>query len=256
MGYDTEHVGEMYAVNVPERQTWDKLTVDEGKEIVSRYRWIYANASCKDLYEAKDEATKLANAVGRPLVLVYMPKNVFDGTRNEYPGQFHASMHALVERALADKKELLVAARSYGVHQALRALRKFDSPLVLLIGIAPAFGAFGNVWSENVEQYIDDVEHTRCRYFMIASEDDGHTWRAGGAAARKRVGYRGDNDVGRAMDRNSQNVDYYVLSGANHYPIDEYIRHGLVDAMQKGAHHWGLDDTPIGDVVYGRPVGT
>jgi len=172
MGYDTEHVGEMYAVNVPERQTWDKLTVDEGKEIVSRYRWI------------------------------------------------------------------------------------LDSPLVLLIGIAPAFGAFGNVWSDNVEQYIDDVEHTRCRYFMIASEDDGHTWRAGGAAARKRVGYRGDNDVGRAMDRNSQNVDYYVLSGANHYPIDEYIRHGLVDAMQKGAHHWGLDDTPIGDVVYGRPVGT
>jgi hypothetical protein len=116
MAYDTEHVGEIYAVNVPGRQNWEKLSVDESKEIVSQYRWIYANASCKDLYEAKDEATKLSNAVGRPLLLVYMPKDVLDGTRNEYPGRFHASMHALVRKALADRKELLVTARSYGVH--------------------------------------------------------------------------------------------------------------------------------------------
>ena len=91
---------------------------------------------------------------------------------------------------------------------------------------------------------------------MIASDDDNYTWKAGGAAARRRIGYKGDNDVGRAMDRNKQNVDYFVLSGAEHYPIDEYLRHGLVDAMQKGAHHWGLDNTPVGDIVYGRPVET
>lgn len=70
MASDTEHVGEIYAVNVPRRQNWDKLSLDEVKEIVSKYRRIYANASCKDLYETKDEATKLSNAVGRPLGVV------------------------------------------------------------------------------------------------------------------------------------------------------------------------------------------
>lgn len=256
MAEETRHVGEIYAVNVPGRENWEKLSKNEGKEIVSKYRWIYANASSKDLYEAKDEATKLSNAVGRPLVLVYMPRNIFDGTRNEYPGRFHASMHALIERALADRKELLVTARSYGVHQALRAVRKFDTPMILLIGIAPAFGAFGNAWSDNVKRYIKDVEQTRCKYLMIASKNDGFTWRSGGAAYKKKIGYRGDNDVGRAMKRNKQNVRILVLQGADHAPIDEYLRHGLVNAMQKGAHRWGLDNTPVGDIVYGRPVET
>jgi hypothetical protein len=253
MAYDTEHVGEIYAVNVPGRQNWEKLSVDEGKKIVSNYRWVYANASCKDLYEAKDEATKLSNALGcRPLVLVYMPKDVFDGTRNEYPGKFQASMHALVERALADRKALLVTARSYGVHQALRAIRRFDSPLILLIGIAPAFGAYGNVWSDNVKQYIKDVRHTRCKYFMIASDLDIHTWQSGGAAARKPL--RGDHRVNWAMKKNKSNVDYFVIHGAMHFPIDAYLHHGLVDAMRRGATHWGLQNTPIGDIVYGRDV--
>lgn len=242
----------MFAVNVPGRANWDKLTLSQAEKLTSKYRWIYANASCKDLYEAKDEATKISNAVGRPMVLVYMSRHVFDKARNEYPGQFHASMHALIQRAMDDKKELLVAAKSYGVHQALRAVRQFDSPLILLIGIAPAFGAFGNALSENVKRYIKDVRETRSRYFMIASDDDGFTWLAGGAAARRRCGYKGDNDVGRAMDDNKRNVDYYVLHGADHIPVDDYINHGLVDAMRKGAHHWGLDNTPIGDIVYGR----
>ena len=214
MPEETRHVGEIYAVNVPGRQNWEKLSKNEGKEIVSKYRWIYANASLKDLYEAKDEATKLSNAVGRPLVLVYMPRSIFDGTRNEYPGRFQASMHSLVERALADRKELLVTARSYGVHQALRAVRKFDTKRILLIGIAPAFGAFGNAWSDNVKRYIKDVEQTRCKYLMIASKNDGFTWRSGGAAYKKKIGYRGDNDVGRAMKRNKKNVRIIVYPPA------------------------------------------
>ena len=103
---DTKHVGEIYGVNVPGTENWEKLSKSEAKKTVSKFRWIYANASCKDLYEAKDEATKLSNAVGSPMVLVYMPRNVFDGTRNEYPGKFHASMATLIKRALKDRKNL------------------------------------------------------------------------------------------------------------------------------------------------------
>jgi hypothetical protein len=253
---DTKHVGELYAINVPKIDNWKKLSIEEAKEIVSKYRWIYVNASLKGLQEAKQEATKLSNAVGRPgrpMVLVYMPRHIGDATRNEYPRPFQAAMHALIERALADNTPLLVTARSYGVHQALRAIRKYDSPLILLIGIAPAFGAFGNIWSNNVKQYYKDVEQTCSRYCMIASEDDFHTWRAGGAARRWKVGskYKGDNEVGRSMDRNKENVCCLTLEGANHYPFDEYLNHGLVAAMQKGVQHWGMDNTVVGDIVYG-----
>jgi hypothetical protein len=138
------------------------------------------------------------------------------------------------------------------VHQALRAVRQFDSPKILLIGIAPAFGAFGNAWSDNVKQYVRDVEQTRAKFCMIASEDDGFTWRQGGAAYPRKVGYRGDNDVGRAIRNNRSNVTVMLLSGADHSPIDEYLRHGLVQSMRKCASRFGFDRTAIGDVVYGR----
>jgi hypothetical protein len=134
----------------------------------------------------------------------------------------------------------------------LRAIRKFDSPLILLIGIAPAFGAYGNVWSDNVKQYIKDVRHTRCKYFMVASDLDIHTWQSVGAAARRPL--RGDPRVNWAMKKNKSNVDYFVIHGAMHFPIDAYLRHGLVDAMRREATHWGLQNTPVGDIVYGRQV--
>jgi len=79
-----------------------------------------------------------------------MPRHVRDGQRNDYHPNFQASLAGLIERAIADGKELLISAKSYGVHQALRVMRHFDSPLILLTGIAPAFGAFGNQWSANV----------------------------------------------------------------------------------------------------------
>jgi hypothetical protein len=252
--YDTTHVGEIYAVNVPGMDAWQRLSLDEARPVAKQYRWVYANASLKDLYEAKDEATKLSNAVNRPLLLVFMPRHIFDATRNEYPGQFHASLRGLIEAALADGGEVLVTGRSYGVHQALRAVRQFDSPKILLIGIAPAFGAFGNAWSDNVQRYVQDVRETRSRLCLIASEDDGFTWRQGGAAYKRNVGYRGDNDVGRAIEGNLANVTVQLLHGADHAPIDGYIRHGLVEAMRKCASRFDLARTAIGDVVYGRAV--
>jgi len=252
--YDTRHVGEIYAVNVPGMDNWKQLSVAEAKPLARQYRWIYANASLKDLYEAKDEATKLSNAVHRPLVMVYMPRDIFDSTRNEYPGAFHASMRELIQAALADGRALLVTGRSYGVHQALHAVVQFNNPKILMIGIAPAFGAFGNQWSDNVKRYVSDVKHTRAKYCMIASEQDGFTWRSGGAAYKKKVGYRGDNDVGRAMKDNPHNVETIVLHGADHAPIDDYLRHGLVNAMRKCSDHFGFQKTAVADVVYGRRV--
>ncbi len=253
--YDwTKHAGELYAINVPEKAPREKLSLSEAQGIVVKYRWIYVNSSLQDLNEAKEQATKLSNAVGRPLVLVYMPRHVGDGQRNDYHPQFQTSLAGLIERAIADGKELLISAKSYGVHQALRVMRRFDSPLILLTGIAPAFGAFGNQWSANVKQYVKDVEQTRCKYCMIASEDDGFTWRSGGAAYKKRIGFRGDNDVGRAMQKNRKNVHIIVLHGADHAPIDEYLNHGLVKAMRQAADHFGMKNTPVGDVVYGRKI--
>ncbi len=175
-----------------------------------------------------------------------------DQQRNTYHPNFQASLAGLVEKALLDRQPILVSARSYGVHQALRVIRRFDSPLILLTGIAPAFGAFGNEWSDNVKQYIRDVESTRSKYCMIASESDGFTWRAGGAAYKQRVGYRGDNDVGRAMEHNKANVDYVLLHGADHAPIDEYLKHGLVDAMKQCVNHFGMKNSVIGYAVNRR----
>lgn len=244
--YDTSHVGEIYAVNVPGMKNWKKLSLEEGQKLAKKYRWIYANASCKDLDEAKDEATKLSNAVGAPLILVFMPRHIFDQTRNEYPEQFHTAMKGLIKVALADGRQVLVSARSYGVHQALRAIRSFDSPKILFTGIAPAFGAFGNTWSDNVDMYIVDVQNTRSKYCMIASEKDGFTWRSGGAAYKRKVGYRGDNDVGRAMEKNTQNVKIIKLDDADHAPIDEYLNHGLVLAMKQCAYKFSMMGTPLG----------
>jgi hypothetical protein len=250
-----EHVGEMYSINIPEIENWTELSDLQAKELVTKYRWIYANASLKNLHDAKDEATRLSNAVGSPMIIVYMPRHVFDGTRNEYPGPFHASMEMLLESALTDGREVLVSARSYGTHQALRALRKFDTPKILMIGIAPAFGAFGGALDANVRQYIKDVRHTRCKYLMIASEGDVITWRSGGAAYKRRfLGYRGDNDVGRAMEANPNNTHTIRLHKAGHSPVDKYIRHGLVSAMREGVLHFGFSGTVVDDIIHGRPL--
>lgn len=54
------------------------------------------------------------------------------------------------------------------------------------------------------------------------------------------------------MSRNPENVATVLLSGADHAPIDEYLRHGLVDAMQRVVRRFGTQETPVGDVVYGR----
>lgn len=52
---DTAHVGEINAVNVPGLNNWQQMSMEEAKEVARDYRWIYANASLKDLYEAKEE---------------------------------------------------------------------------------------------------------------------------------------------------------------------------------------------------------
>jgi len=63
--YDwTKHAGELYAINVPERAPREKLSLSEAQGIVAKYRWIYVNSSLQDLNEAKEQATKLSNAVG------------------------------------------------------------------------------------------------------------------------------------------------------------------------------------------------
>jgi hypothetical protein len=104
------------------------------------------------------------------------------------------------------------------------------------------------------------VRETRSKYCMVASDTDGFTWRRGGAAYRRpgRDTYRGDPNVGRAMEANSANVDIERLrpahKDADHTPIDNYINHGLLDAMKRCVNHFGMQRTSVGDVVYGRPV--
>lgn len=248
-----DKTGRIYAVNFPEMDNWEELTEAQSIEAVRQYRWIYVNASLKGKYESKDEAIKLSNALNRqPMVHVYLSREIFDGTRNTYPVPFHASMSMLIETATANNGQLLITGRSYGVHQALRAACRFNKPSISVMGIAPAFGTFGNHWSKNVEQYVADVETTRCKYGMVASEDDVFTWRSGGAAYKRRIGYRGDNDVGRAAERNRDNVHVEVISGAKHAPIDEYLEHGLVSAMKRIAYHFGMDR--LRDVVGGVTV--
>ncbi len=250
------HAGELYAIRVPDRPHEQQLSVEEGAEIVSTYRWIYLNASEKTLSEAKSEATSLADAVGnRPLVLVYMPRHTTDGQRNEYHPNLRASLRALIERALRDGGELLVSAKSYGVHQALHVIREFNDPKILLIGISPAFGAFGGARSANVLRYINDVEETRSKYCMIASEFDVFPWQSGGAAFRRGPAIIGDPRVFRAMDRNRDNVDYALVNSPGH-GMDKYLDHGLVGAMRSCVDHFGMRDTVAGDVAYGRaPAG-
>ena len=137
----------------------------------------------------------------------------------------------------------------------LRAVRSFDTPKILLIGIAPGFGAFGGPLSANVQQYIADVRRTRCKYLMVASEGDIITWRSGGAAYKRRLwGYRGDNDVGRAMDANPDNTHTITLQDAGHSPVDKYLRFGLVSAMKEGVRHFGFEGTVVDDIIHGRPL--
>ena len=248
-----KHAGELYAINVPGRIAGEKVSLSVAQDAVSTYRWIYVNASLKDLQEAKAEATKLSNALSkRPMIVVFMPRHVGDGQRNDYHPNFQASLAALIRHAMKDNKELLVSARSYGVSQALRVIVQFNSPRILLTGIAPAFGAFGSQGSANVKQHIRDIQNTRSKYCMIASKDDGFTWRAGGAAYKRRISIRGDNDVYRAMKKNTANVHLILLDGADHAPVDEYLRHGLVNAMRQAADHFRMTKTPVGDIVYGR----
>ena len=52
-GYDTSHVGEIYAINMPGLQNGQKITAAQGQSLVKQYRWIYANASLKSISEAK-----------------------------------------------------------------------------------------------------------------------------------------------------------------------------------------------------------
>jgi len=247
-----DNAGELYAIRVPGIVNKQMLSLSDAIEIVNRYHWIYVNSSCKTLPEAKHEATQLADAVGRPAVLVFMPRHIGDGQRNTYHPHFQSSLFALLESVLSSDGTVLISAKSYGVHQSLRLIRNFDSPQILLTGIAPAFGAFGNVWSEGVDQHINDVKNTRARYCMIASRQDGFTWRRGGAAYRRNGTFRGDKNIGEAMEHNSENVTIVKLQGANHKPITEYIDHGLVGAMQDCVDHFGMRDTAAGDVAYAR----
>jgi hypothetical protein len=152
-----EPTGDTFAINVPELapQRTAQVRWETAQAILDKYRWLYVNASEKDVGEARREARKLSDALGRrPLVLVYLPRFIFGTDRNTYPTRFHNAMNTLITYATRTNHELLVSGRSYGVHQALRALRSFDSPRILLTGIAPAFGAFGNYASSNVEGYI------------------------------------------------------------------------------------------------------
>ncbi len=254
---DIEWTGTFWALNVPGKAQKQRLMVGEAREAVRKYRWIYVNASLKDLEEGKEEAKKLSDALHRPLVLVYLSRFIMDGQRGDYPKSLELGLTSLIDDAMESGQELLVCARSYGVHQTLRTLRRYDNPKILLIGIAPAFGWLGTSLTRNVQQYITDVKETRCRYAMIASTDDGFTWRSGGAAypdSDQPGGYRGDNHVGRAMDQNPKNVTYHLLSGADHTPIDDYLGHGLVKGMQTVVRHFGMERTPVGSVVSGEPT--
>ncbi len=250
---DHEKTGRMYSVNVPGLDNQKQLSATQAAEIVKQYRWIYVNASLKGNYDAEDEATKLSNAFNRrPMVHVYLSRAIFDGTRNTDPGLFHASMATLIKAATESDQQLLVTGRSYGVHQALRAACGFNKSSILVLGVAPAFGAFGNTWSDNVNQYITDVATTQCKYGMVASRKDRFTWKSGGASYKRKHTYRGDKDVGQAMEQNKDNVHIEVIDDAKHAPIDEYLRNGLVPAMQRTVRHFGMDD--LEDIVNGVAV--
>jgi hypothetical protein len=248
------HAGEVYAIQVPGRPNKQKLSLADAEAIAATHRFIYVNASLKTVPEALSEATSLSNALGRqPAVLVYMPRHVMDGQRNDYNSHFQRSLRELIRHALRDGRDLLVAGKSYGVNQALRVVREFDTPKILLIGISPAFGAFGNVGSPMVARYIRDVKDTRSRYCMIAEAGDVFPWNAGGAAAGRGPQIVGDPRVYAAMQDNRANVDTVLLEGTGH-GMDHYLEHGLVGGMQRCATHWGYQDTAIGDVLFGRAV--
>jgi hypothetical protein len=239
---EEELTGTIYSINVPGFENWESLSEHQAEEIAKQYRWIYVNASLKGDYDAKDEATKLSNALnGQPMVHVYLSRELFDGNRNVYPGKFHATMRKLIKSVLDDGRQVLVTGRSYGVHQALRAAYQFNDPSILVMGIAPAFGAFGNVWSDNVTQYVQDIETTQCKYGMVASKWDGFTWKAGGAAyKRKFLGYRGSRKVAKAIAKNRDNVYLELINHADHAPIDDYIRHGLIKSMKNIVRHFDM----------------
>jgi hypothetical protein len=253
-----KYTGNLYYIDSRGSSGRSLLRMAEAQERVKKYRWIHINASLKDLTEAENNAKKLSSAVGGwPLVLVYLPRHVCDGTRNDYNPRFQSRLSNLIRSAMADGKEVLVTAKSYGVSQALRVIRSFDSPLILLIGISPAFGAFGNAYSDNVTKYINDVRNTRSKYCMIANRWDGFTWRRGGAAYRRRGGrgrtFRGDPKVGEAMENNKNNVHLIRLeqrcSGETNHTLDCYIRGGLVSAMKQAVNHFRMNATPVGDAV-------
>lgn len=245
----TRYAGALYAINVPGQSAGEKLSLADAQAIVSKYRWIYVNSSLTMLSEARGEAASLSDALHKwPIVVVYMPRFTGDGQRGGYHPAFQASLSALIRHALKDGKPLLVSARSYGVHQALRVIRENDSPKILLTGIAPAFGSFGRRMSRSVFQYSRDVLQTKSKYCMIASKDDTATWKAGGAADET----RGDRDVYSAMKRNDKNVTLVLLDGAEHTPLDKYLRHGLAGAIKQAVEHFGMGFTPVGDIVYGR----
>ena len=247
---DNKFTGDMFKVKDGEPIV--QLNSADAVRLVKNYHWVYANSSTKDLEEAKEESLKLSNAVGSPLILVYLSRHVFFDThsRNTYPGAFRDSIHLLIKEG-ARSDQLLIAAKSYSVHQVLHAINNFDdaSPAysyinrILFIGISPAFGAFGNVFSSNVARYHSDIQRTSCKFYMIASNDDGITWRAGGAARRwksRRSGFKGDNKVGKAIEENyGKRVKVITINGANH-PMDDYLECGLVDAMRRCGNESGF----------------
>lgn len=240
------NTGEMYAINVPGFQQRQKLTLHEAKRIVRTHRWINVNASTKDPWEAKTNAEKISNQLGKkPMVLVYFSRFIDAEDRNKYPSSFSSPFRTLLLSGTSDNKQLLVTAKSYAVHQSLRVIRELGSKKILFIGISPAFGAFGNAMSDNVKDHHGDIKNVRSKYCMVASKRDGFTWRRGGAAYKRNSTYRGDPDVGKAKNSNSQNVYIVLLDSADH-KLDDYIKYGLKYAMEQCAHHFNMHDTAIG----------
>jgi hypothetical protein len=255
-GKSVRSAGDLFAINVPGKAAGALLSPSEAWEVAAKYHWVYVNASLKTVKEAKEEATKLSNALNRrPAVLVYMPRHMGDDQRDTYHPDFQQSLSGLLKYGRANNGKLLVTARSYGVHQALRVIAQLESPDIMLIGIAPAFGVFGNQASANVARYVQDLSRTKSRVCLIASKDDGFTFQAGGAAYRRASGrIRGDDDVYRALKANRANTELILLDGADHAPVDEYLRHGLARAMRQAVAHFGWQDTPVFEVVSGRPA--
>lgn len=251
MGREKRHAGKVYAINIPGKRGGSELSLAEAKRLVRRYRWIHVNASAKDRSGAKYNATMLSREVGSPLLLVFMTRGLFDGSRNRYAAAFVRNLGALAAHAIADGKTLLVSARSYGNSQTLRVLRRFaNSPRILFTGHCPAFGAFGNKWSANVKRFHEDVRRTRVKYCMISSTGDKYTWRSGGACIRSRGKVRGDPKVCAAIDRNRRNVKVYTIAKADHDNA-EYIQHGVIRRMRECVRHFGFQNKLAGRVVFG-----